>query len=191
VIRVRTLLLAAAFTAAILPAGPAAARGPSTADQGSLDWLLLRLARDREEEGKGGTVVDPIAAFARGDVPLEGETGWKPILAVVLSPAEKVGRKAEATQAIVDRFKLEDEKRAKVEDKAKAEEERKAAWVIKLAVVRATMNQQGMTSSNQATLFNVLKIQKALLPPEWVTWKETDSLKVRRKAFEDLAKRVK
>ena len=182
------LVLAVLSAAAVLAvaAPPAPARAPSAADQGSMDWLLLRFARDREEENKAGGVVDPVVAFRTGEGPLEGDAGWKAMLAIVYAPPpEKPGRKADAATAIVDRFNLENERRAKLEDDRKGPE-LKALWEIKKQVCRDTCNQKGMLSSNQVVLSCVLKIQKGLLPPEWVTWKETDSLKVRKKAYDDL-----
>ncbi len=193
----RLLALAALASAAALgAAAPAAsARGPSTSDQASLDWILQRFARDREEENRAVGVVDPVAAFRRGEGPLDGDGGWKAMLAIVYSTKEEAPRKAEAALALVDRFKLEEEKRAKVEEKpTKAEEERRAADLKALADVRkqasrATLN--GMLSSNPAVLSCILRIQKGIMPPEWVSWKETDNLKVRRRAYDDLTKRLK
>jgi hypothetical protein len=155
-----------------------------------MDWLLQRLAKDREEENKAGSVVDPLTAFRMGDAPLEGDTGWKAVLAIVLL-ADKPGKKNDAATALVDRFRLEDEKRAKIEDDSRKKEEMKALWAVKRQVVLGTMTQTGMLGSNQATLGCVLRIQKALLTAEQVTWKETDSIRIRRRAYDDLVKRLK
>ena len=89
---------------------------------------------------------------------------------------------APSAAALADRFKLEDE--AKAVDP-------KALWEIKKQVCRDTLNQRGMLSSNPVILGCVLKIQKALLPPEWVTWKESDNLKIRKRAYDDLVKKLK
>ena len=189
---IRSAALAAIAAAGlILAAGsPAAARAPSAADQGSMDWLLQRLAKDREEENKQGAVVDPVTAFRMGDGPLEGDTGWRVILTIVWV-GDKAGKKNDAAAAIVDRFRLEDERRWKIEDETKKAAEMKALWAVKRQVCLATMNSSGMLGSNQVVLGCVYRIQKALLPAEFVNWKETDSLRARKKAYDELVKRLK
>lgn len=184
--------LAFAALAAIPASAPAAfARGPSAADQGSMDWILQRFAKDREEENKSGTVVDPVTAFRTGEGPLEGDVGWKAMAALLYNPTEKPARKTEAATAIVERFKWEDERVAKIPEDGKRREEQKALGSIKMQVVLSGLNARGMLGSNQSVLAGVHRIQKALLPTEWVTWTPVDTLKTRRKACEDLLKRVK
>lgn len=190
-IRCAALAAISAAAALLLAAPPAPARAPSAADQGSMDWLLQRLARDREEENKVGTVVDPLAAFRQGDVPLEGDAGWKVVLAIVLRPDVAPSKKNDATAALVDRFKLEDERRGKIEDEGRKAAELKALAAVKRQVVLGTMNQSGMLSSNQVTLACVVRIHRALLTAELVNWKESDSLRMRKKAYDDLLKKLK
>ena len=169
------------LAAVLLGAAPAAsARAPATSDQASLDWLLLRLAKDREEDKKGGGVVDEVLAFARGDTPLEGDAGWKRMIEIVYSPTDKVLRKEAAAQSVVDRFKLEDERKVI---------EQKALVAVKVQVCRDTL--KGMLGTNSAVLGCIFKIQRALLPAEWVGWAPSDSLAKRKGFFNELSKRLK
>lgn len=175
-IRILPVLAAAALFGA---APPASARAPSTADQGSLDWLLLRFAKDREEEMTGGGVVDEVVAFQRGDIPLEGDGGWKKMLAIVNGP-DKQTRREQAAQAVVDRLKLEEDRKA-IDPKTLAD--------IRKQVCRETL--KPMLGSNSGILICIFKIQRAFLISEWVTWSPSDSLTKRRDAYKKLSERLK
>ena len=110
---------------------------------------------------------------------------------ILYNPTEKPTRKADAAAAIVDRFKWEDERAAKIPEEGKRRDEQRALWAIKVQVVQTGLGAKGLLGSNQAVLAGVHKIQRALLPSELHTWTPADSVKARRKACEDLIKRVK
>jgi hypothetical protein len=183
----RALPLAILTAVVLAGASPASARGPSTEEQASLDWILLRFAADREEEKKGTGAVDEIVAFERGETSLNAENGgWKRMMDIIMDPSPTVRaiRRENAAEAIRVRFRLEEERRAL---------DSKTLTDIKYKVCRETYGPKGMLSPDKSTvvLSCIHKVHRALLPADWVTWTPSDSLPKRREAQQKLKERLR
>jgi hypothetical protein len=166
------LLGVAAILAAAAPAG---ARAPSTADAESLDWILLRLAEDRDHEKSKSGDQDAMTAWQNGQGPL---SDWEIYVKVILdmTPGRGPAREAAVT-AVVARFKVEDGRIALDKDVLAGEKKK---------VARATLDM--MLRNDTVSRMAVYRIQINLLPPERVQWKPAESATQRKHAYEALKK---
>jgi hypothetical protein len=103
----RSALAAAAVLAAA--AGHAAARAPRAEDHPSVDALLLRLQKEREQDGKTPTAQDAFEQYAKG---LSALDAYKPLTECIGDPRREASHRERATTALIDRFKAEGTRRA-------------------------------------------------------------------------------
>lgn len=171
------LLAGAAVLAAAAPV--AAARSPSASERASLDWLMARLARDREEEKTAPAKVDPVDAYAKGTTPLDE---WKPLQELVLDGSGKIRPLARerAVAGLVDRFKLEEERKA-VDPRALEALRRKILLSVADLIV------QGDDSTGRNCVF---RLQSAWFPQIGVPWSPADPPAKRAKALRDLKQKL-
>jgi hypothetical protein len=177
----RAILAAAALLAALAAAAPAApARSPSAPEQKSADWILDRLQKDREEDGKSAATPqsDPIADYQKGVTALDQ---WKTLTDQIgdrrLSPLVR----ATATSAVLARFKMEDER--KVID-AKVLEDARRKICLSLLDLMVGDDSNGRQCVHRLTM--------SLLPPKLVVaWDPNDPYNRRKRARDDLAKKLK
>lgn len=171
----RVVLLGAA--AVLAGAVPAAARAPSTADQDSLDWILIKLAEDRDHEKASAGAQDFISAYASGQGAL---SEWEPLVKIIMDPAPgamKAVDREKCVSAILQRFKTEDERRTL---------DGSVVFREKKRVCYATLNL--MLQADPGSRSAAFRLQDQLLPKERVQWKAQDSLLARRKAYYELKK---
>ena len=171
----RLLPAAAALAAVALLAPAALARAPSAAEQASLDWVLLRVAKDREAEKAAPGAVDPITAYEKGMAAL---SEWTEIVKVVNDrmPGKAVERER-IVNAINFRFATEDrEKRL----------DPKEVWAQRRKICLATLDLMLRDDTNSKLL--AWKLQRGLLPSEWWRWDQTYSKSKIKQAYEALKK---
>jgi hypothetical protein len=175
--RLAAALLGTALLLAAAP--PAAARSPSSSERGSLDWLLARLARDRDEEKAAPVKVDPVEAYAKGTTPLDD---WKALTAILQDGSGKTRplQRERAVGGLLDRFRIEDERKA-VDGKALEAMKRK----IFLSVADLIVEGDDSTGRNC-----VHRLQMNWFPQVGVPWNPADPPAKRAKALRDLKQKL-
>jgi len=102
--RIAAALVAAGALLAASPAAPA--RAPTAAEQASLDSVLRRLQREREEDQKAPLVQDPADLYATGFAPLEE---WKNLVEIIKDDKKRKRQERDkAASALIKRFQMEE-----------------------------------------------------------------------------------
>ncbi len=171
-----SLLVAAA--ALLATADLASARAPSASDQKSLDWVLDRIQKDRQEDSNAPVKVDPVTAYRTGESPLEG---WSALTDIIENPQVRYISRDAATVAILDRFRHEDGQK-RVDARALL------ATKVKICLKLLPM----MTSDDSSGRGFVHRLTTGLLPPEHqVPWDPGGTPQSRKKAQDALRKKLK
>ncbi len=153
------------------------ARSPTTAEQESLDWVLARLAEDRDHEKSQAGSQDFVTSFKNGQGAL---SEWDQLVKTILDPTAGPGKAAERERcvtAVLERFKLEDDRNTLGKDVIFKERKK---------VCDATLDL--MLRPDNGSRIMVYRMQASLLPAERVQWKPGDSLTSRKRAHADLKK---
>ncbi|HEU4394827.1 MAG TPA: hypothetical protein VFS92_04615 [Planctomycetota bacterium] len=174
----RSALAAAAVLAAA--AGHAAARAPRAEDHPSVDALLLRLQKEREQDQKTPTSQDAYAQYATGASALDA---FKPLTDCIGDPRREQTHRERATTAIVDRFRVEFGKRA-VDPRYDHKALEKARNGI-LDAVKDLMLKEEVFGRNQ-----LHRLTSTLLEPSPLQWSPNDSPRKRQQAYAELKKRI-
>jgi hypothetical protein len=173
-----TAFLGAALLAA---AAPSEARAPSAADRGGMDWLLRSLQADREVDAKG-PAVDPVVAkieaYSRGDPSAPFEE-WMGVADVVKDPKGKLGLRDKAVSALMDRVRLEIERKAEL----------KVVGRVRIDICKYLLRMIIADDLDSRTM--VKRILDGLMPGNGVDWKADDNLQKRGAAYKELQKKLR
>jgi hypothetical protein len=187
-------LLAAAAVLAI--AGEASARAPAASEQGSLEWVLQRLKKDRDSEKSVKPVSsDVIVAYEKGEVAIEE---WKPLVERIRNKRLSYADRERPTTAIIARFRLEAEG-GKVEAKPEAgkpeppkvdpKEREKALDTARRQICFECLDLMMADDENSRT--HISRLLKVLHPNSGVNWSVSDSQSKRQKAYQELKRKLK
>jgi hypothetical protein len=177
------LRAAAGSLAVLLAAAAAAAKAPAAAERGAMDAVRLRLERDRAEARAEAARPSPHASYVAGILPLDG---WRKIVDETLmarkAPVSNQ-EKRRAVEAIFARFEKEEEQRKDIEAMRALAEEKK-----KIVEYTAPLMLDEETPTRDA----VYRIQgKFLARDMWVPWKVDSTLADRKRAYQELVRRLK
>jgi hypothetical protein len=176
-------LRAAVVAAAVLAgaAGPSVAKAPSASDaaQSSMDAVLSRLRKEREQDQKTPTAQDAFTLYTNGTTPL-GE--FKPLTDCINESRRELKERDRAATAILDRFKAEAARRA-VDPKFDV----RAFEQARNQVLRAVGDL--MLKDDPEGRRQVHRLTTALLDPPLV-WKPDDQPRKRQQAHAELKKRT-
>ena len=173
----RSALAAAAVLAAA--AGHAAAKAPRAEEHPSVDALLLRLQKERDQDTKTPAAQDAYEQYATGVAALDG---FKTLTDCIGDPRREATHRERATTAIVERFKREAARRA-TDPKFDA----KALEKVRNQIIREVMDL--MLKDDPFGRTQVHRLTSALLDPP-VPWKPDDQLRRRKQAYDEVKKRT-
>ena len=187
-------LLAAAAILAVAEEAPA--RAPAASEQGSLEWVLQRVKKDRDSEKTAKPVsTDIIVAYEKGEVPIEE---WRPLVERIRNKKLTYAERERPTTAIIARFRLEAEG-GKVEPKPEAgkpeppkvdpKEREKALETAKRQICFDSLDL--MLSEDENSRQHVSRLLKYLHPNIGVNWSVGDSQSKRQKAYQELKRKLK
>lgn len=175
----RSALAAAAVLAAA--AGHAAARAPRAEDHPSVDALLLRLQKEREQDGKTPAAQDAFEQYAKG---LSALDAYKPLTECISDPRREATHRERATTALIDRFKLEGTRRADPKFDVKTLD--KVRNLILRDVIDLMLKDEPF-GRNQ--VHRLTGVAGGLLEPPF-PWKPDDQPRRRKQAYDEIKKRT-
>jgi len=178
----RFLFAVAACGVLAAAAATAPARAPSTADRGGMDWLLRSLQADREVDAKGPAVnplVAMLEAYRTGDASAPFEN-FAPVADVVKDAKQKYTIRDRAVTALLDRIRLEFEKKTDLKVLGKVRSEM-CKYLLKMIVA---------DDLDSRTLMKQ-RVIDGLMPGNGVDWKADDPLQKRVKAYNELQKKLR